>query len=34
MYVIKENADLLCKCRTKTENSDPKIFKTKNGRLT
>ena len=31
--VIKENGDLLCKVQKKTENLNPKIFKTKNNRL-
>ena len=31
--VIKWNGDLMRKCRKKTENLNPKVFKTKNDRL-
>ena len=33
MYFIKEHEDLLPKNMKKTENLNPKIFKTKNGRM-
>ena len=33
MFFIKEHGDLLSKVYKKTENLNPKIFKTKNGRL-